>query len=89
MEFEWDEEKATLNERKHGVPFPFATRIFLDENRLEWIDTRRQYGEPRWITVGLIEGIEITVAYTLRGETIRLISARKAERHEREDYWKR
>lgn len=89
MEFEWDEEKATLNERKHGVPFPFATRVFLDENRLEWIDTRRQYGEPRWITIGLIEGIEIAVAYTLRGEAIRIISARKAERHEREDYWKR
>lgn len=89
MEFEWDEEKATLNERKHGVPFPFATRVFLDENRLEWIDTRRQYGEPRWITIGLIESVEIAVAYTVRGETIRLISARKAERHEREDYWKR
>jgi uncharacterized protein len=89
MEFEWDEEKATLNERKHGVPFPFATRVFLDENRLEWMDTRRQYGEPRWIAIGLIESVEIAVAYTLRGETIRLISARKAERHEREDYWKR
>jgi uncharacterized DUF497 family protein len=89
MEFEWDEEKATLNERKHGVPFPFATRVFLDENRLEWIDTRRHYGEPRWITIGLIESVEIAVAYTVRGETIRLISARKAERHEREDYWKR
>ena len=89
MEFEWDEEKATLNKRKHGIPFRFATRVFLDENRLEWIDTRRQYGEPRWITIGLIEGIEIAVAYTLRGQTIRLISARKAERHEREDYWKR
>lgn len=89
MEFEWDEEKATLNERKHGVPFPFATRVFLDENRLEWIDTRRQYGEPRWITIGLIESVEIAVAYTVRAETIRLISARKAERHEREDYWKR
>jgi uncharacterized protein len=89
MEFEWDEEKATLNERKHGVPFRFATRVFLDENRLEWIDTRRQYGEPRWITIGLIESVEIAVAYTVRGETIRLISARKAERHEREDYWKR
>jgi uncharacterized DUF497 family protein len=89
MEFEWDEEKATLNERKHGVPFPFATRVFLDENRLEGIDTRRQYGEPRWITIGLIESVEIAVAYTVRGETIRLISARKAERHEREDYWKR
>ena len=89
MEFEWDEEKAALNERKHGVPFPFATRVFLDENRLEWADTRRRYGEPRWITIGLIEGFEIAVAYTLRGDTIRLISARKAERHEREDYWNR
>ena len=89
MEFEWDEEKATLNERKHSVPFRFATRVFLDENRLEWIDTRRQYGEPRWITIGLIESVEIAVAYTVRGDTIRLISARKAERHEREDYWKR
>ena len=89
MEFEGDEGKATLNERKHGIPFPFATRVFLDENRLEWIDTRRQYGEPRWITIGVIESVEIAVAYTVRGETIRLISARKAERHEREDYWKR
>ncbi len=35
MEFEWDEEKAALNEQKHGVPFPFAARVFLDENRLE------------------------------------------------------
>lgn len=67
MEFEWDEEKATLNERKHGIPFPFATRVFLDEKRLEWIDTRRQYGEPRWITIGLIESVEIAVAYTVRG----------------------
>lgn len=69
MEFEWDEEKAALNERKHGLPFPFATRVFLDENRLEWIDTRRQYGGPRCITIGVIEGIEIAVAYTLRGDT--------------------
>ena len=89
MEFEWDKQKATQNERKHGVPFRFATRVFLDENRLEWIDARRQYGEPRWITIGLIESVEIAVAYTVRGGAIRLISARKAERHEREDYWKR
>jgi len=89
MEFEWDEKKAVLNERKHDVPFPFATRVFLDENRLEWADTRQQYGEPRWISIGLIDDIEIVVAYTVRGDTIRLISARKAERHEREDYWNR
>lgn len=89
MEFEWDEAKAALNERKHGVPFPFATRVFLDENRLEWADTRRQRGERRWTTIGLIEDFEIVVAYTLRAGIIRLISARKAERHEREDYWNR
>ena len=89
MEFEWDVEKASRNERKHGVPFPFAAQVFLDENRLEWVDARRPYAEPRWITVGVVDGFEIVVAYTLRGETIRLISARKAVRHEREDYWHR
>ena len=89
MEFEWDEGKAILNEKKHGVPFPFATRVFLDPNRLEWADTRRDYGEPRWITLGLVEGFEIIVAYAVRGGSIRLISARKAERHERQDYWNR
>lgn len=41
------------------------------------------------VTIGLVEGFEIAVAYRLRGDTVRLISARKAERHEREDYWNR
>jgi uncharacterized protein len=89
MQFEWDSEKALRNVRKHGVPFPAATRVFLDPNRLEWTDKRRPYGEPRWVTIGLVEGIELTVVYTARGDAIRLISARKAERHEREDYWNR
>jgi uncharacterized protein len=88
MDFEWDEKKAALNERKHRVPFRFATRVFLDPNRLEWADYG-PHGEARWITMGLVEGFEIAVAYTLRGDTVRLISARKAERHEREDYWNR
>lgn len=89
MEFEWDEGKAAQNERKHGVPFAFATRVFLDANRLEWADTRENYGEPRWISIGLIEDVEILVAYVNRTGVIRLISARKAVRHEREDYWNR
>jgi uncharacterized protein len=50
VEFEWDEDKAALNARKHGIPFEFAARVFLDENRLEWLDTRRHYREQRWIT---------------------------------------
>lgn len=77
------------NERKHGIPFPFATRVFLDENRLERYDSRTRSGEDRWITIGLVDGIEIAVAYTVRRNRIRMISARKAERHERQDYWKR
>ena len=67
MDFEWDEQKAALNERKHGIPFPYATRVFLDPHRLEWADTRGSYRELRWITIGLVEGFEIAVAYTMRG----------------------
>jgi uncharacterized DUF497 family protein len=87
MEFEWDDEKAALNEQKHGIPFPFAIGVFLDDDRLEWFETRGDYDELRWVTIGLVDGIEIAVVDTMRGQTVRLISARKAERHEREDYW--
>ena len=89
MNFEWDPDKAEANKRKHGIPFPFATRVFLDGNRLERYDSRTSYGEDRWITIGLVDGVEIAVAYTVRRHRIRIISARKAERHERQDYWNR
>jgi uncharacterized DUF497 family protein len=78
VEFDWDFRKSKANLRKHGVPFRFATAIFLDENRLERLDTSEDYGEDRWITVGLVEEFELTVVYTVRGERIRIISARKA-----------
>jgi uncharacterized DUF497 family protein len=89
MNFEWDADKAENNERKHGIPFPFAARVFLDENRIERLDSRHSYGEDRWITIGLVDDFEIVVVYTLRSQVIRIISARKAERHERQDYWNR
>jgi len=89
MEFEWDQDKAARNQRKHGVPFPYASRVFLDPNRLEWADERQNYGEPRWITIGRIDDFEITVAFTLRTGSIRLISARKSTKYEREDYYNR
>lgn len=89
MEFEWDTRKAQFNLRKHGIRFAVASAVFLDNRRLERIDTSENYGEDRWITVGLAEDIELTVVYTLRGERIRIISARKASRYEREAYWNR
>lgn len=89
MEFEWDSRKAETNERKHGVPFAFAVRVFQDEHRLERHDNSEEYGEDRWITIGLAEEFEIVVAYTMRDQVIRIISARKADRNEREEYWNR
>jgi hypothetical protein len=50
---------------------------------------RSNFEEERWVTVGLVEGIELYVVYTVRAERVRLISARKATRDERKEYWNR
>ena len=89
MEFEWDSGKAEANLRKHRVSFEDAARVFLDPQRIETVDDRENYGEDRWKTVGLVEPALLAVVYTVRGKDgnlIRLISARKADAHEREQY---
>jgi uncharacterized protein len=86
LDFEWDESKARSNLEKHKVSFLAAAAIFLNE-RLERIDDREDYGEVRWIALGCA-GIEIyRVVYTWRGEClIRIVSAQKASKDEREIY---
>jgi len=86
MLFGWDTRKAAQNVVKHGVPFEYATRVFLDLQRLDTEDTRHDYREERRITMGKIEGRLFVVAYTPRGEVIRLISARKANDREQRQY---
>jgi uncharacterized protein len=89
MEFEWDAKKAATNLRKHHVNFEDAARVFIDPNRIETFDGRDVYGEDRWKTVGQVEPALLAVVYTIRGnnrEVIRLISARKADAHERAQY---
>ncbi len=86
MLFEWDDRKAARNFVKHGVPFEYAARVFLDPHRLESRDTRRDYGEERYIALGRIEARLFAVAYTPRGTVIRLISARKANDREQGKY---
>jgi uncharacterized DUF497 family protein len=86
MNFEWDDRKAAQNVAKHGVPFDYAVRVFLDPHRLDSEDTRRDYSEERWLTLGNIEGRLFAVAYTPRGKVIRLISARKANEREQRKY---
>ena len=86
MTFEWDDPKAAQNIAKHGVPFEYAVRVFLDPHRLDSEDTRRDYSEERRLTLGEIEGRLFVVAYTPRGKVIRGISARKANQREQRQY---
>ena len=89
MDFEWDANKAADNFHKHRVSFEDAVQVFLDRFRIETFDGRDAYGEDRWKTVGLVEPALLAVVYTVRGEDgeiIRLISARKADAHERAQY---
>ena len=92
MEFEADPAKAAYNLRKHDVHFEDAATVFPDPNRVETCDGRDQYGEDRWKTVDVVEPKLLCVVYTLRqpdDEPIRLISARKADTHERKRYQSR
>ena len=87
MEFEWDENKNQSNWIKHKIDFADAIHVFLDENRLEREDTRKNYGESRFQTIGTTEQGIMFVIYTERdGNTIRIISARKANSRERKAY---
>jgi len=91
IRFEWDESKALLNLRKHGVAFDDAIRVFADPFALMKQD-RIEGGELRWQTLGVVTGhFVLLVAHTV-GETddgfelIRIISARAADRKERKRY---
>jgi uncharacterized DUF497 family protein len=88
LEFEWDDDKASVNWREHGVAFQEAIKAFLDLFAVERMDGRKDYGEDRINLVGMCDGALIHVTYTERGERIRLISARRAEKHEQDDYYR-
>ena len=87
MKFEWDEEKAEENLRKHGVTFKEACTVFGDWNELTYYDPDHSVYEERFLTLGMTSGGKIlVVVHTSRGERIRLISARKATKPERNNY---
>jgi uncharacterized DUF497 family protein len=89
--FEWDPRKAGANAAKHGVSFDEAVTVFLDANALDGPDLQHSKSEMRYLRLGrAADGRVLMVAYTFRrsenGETIRLISARRASRRERAAY---
>jgi uncharacterized protein len=86
--FEWDRAKANANWRRHGVTFEQATKAFQDPRSIEHIDNRQDYGEERINLIGASEGALLHVTYTERDGRIRLISARRAVRHEQDRYYR-
>ena len=86
-EFEWDERKAGVNRRKHGIDFADATAVFEDERALTVPDAITAVGETRTLTLGRdAMGRVLVVAYTWRGDRIRLISAQRVTPGERRQY---
>jgi uncharacterized protein len=85
-DFEWDKAKAAANHAKHGVTFEQAREAFNDPFAIDFVDDREDYGEDRLILFGMVENRLLVVAHILRGDKVRIISAREAEPHERRKY---
>jgi len=87
MNFEWDNNKREKNLAKHQIDFSDAALIFYDNDRIESNDTRNDYGETRYKTIGIVNDIVLCVVYTKRSEKYRIISARRARKDERKIYY--
>ena len=86
MKFEWNEQKNQANIKKHGMNFADAHKVF-EYPMLVNLDDRQDYGEDRWIGVGLMDMRVVVIVFTeLDENTIRVVSFRKATSEERKRY---
>ncbi len=86
MKYEWDERKNESNQAKHGFDFADAYRVFLTPVLIT-LDDRFDYGEDRWVGIGLLDSRIVSVAFAEPQEEVRrIISLRKALQHERKQY---
>ena len=85
-DFEWDDAKAASNRRRHKITFEQARDVFADPFIIEWIDEGQDEHEQRFNALGMVENHVLFVAYTMRKDTFRIISARRAEPFERRRY---
>ena len=86
MLFEFDHARSAANKQKHGIDFNEATTLWEDDNGLE-VPAKDQAGERRLARVALIGAKLWFCVYTMRGETVRIISVRRARDYEKERYW--
>ena len=92
LRFEWDDEKEKINIRKHGVAFDEARTVFYDEHAVQFFDPDHSAEEDRFILLGISFKLRILVVCHCFRESetvVRLFSARKADRDEEREYWRR
>jgi len=88
VEYEWDEAKAAVNLAKHGISFTAAAQALEDPRKIEWLDDRFDYGEERIQSHCIDRGVVLFVVTIMLEENVcRIVSARKATRHEQEKYF--
>ena len=86
MRFTWSERKRAINLREHGLDFVDAARVF-EGLTFSYEDDRVAYGEQRFITLGLLAGVPVSVAHTESDDEIRIISFRKATGREEKRFF--
>jgi uncharacterized DUF497 family protein len=87
MKFTWDETKRRTNLKKHQLDLPLAEEVFIAPT-FTFEDTRFDYGEQRWITLGLLDLTVVVIVHTETEDAIHVISIRKAEKSEQSIYYK-
>jgi uncharacterized DUF497 family protein len=92
LRFEWDDDKEKINIRKHGISFDEARTVFFDEKAVQFYDPDHSEDEVRFILLGMSFKLRIlVVCHCAREEeaVVRIFSARKADRDEEREYWRR
>ena len=84
--FEWDESKRSSNLRKHGLDFANCGAVFT-RPVTTWVDNRYDYGERRFVTVGLLGARVVSIVHTVSGECVRIISFRRASKREQAQFF--
>ena len=86
MRFEWDEQKRLANLEKHGIDFADVSQVFEFDTYTKF-DNRFDYGEIRFLSLGMLFGEVVAISHLETDEVIRIISVRKAEKYEQETYF--
>lgn len=84
----FDPDKDRRNRAKHGVPLALGARVIADPWLVEWPDMSVDYGEPRWIGIGMVDAKVYVAVYTDRLDHVRMISVRPATRSEAGIYYR-